>query len=46
MKRIIVLVIGAAVGALFACSSGSTGGTTGDGGTAEGGSSGDRKSVV
>ena len=40
MKRVMVLVIGAAVGALFACSSSSTGGTTGDGGTTEGGSSG------
>lgn len=40
MKRMMVLVIGVAVGALFACSSGSTGGTTGDGGTTEGGSSG------
>jgi hypothetical protein len=40
MKRVIVLVVGAAVGTLFACSSGSTGGTTGDGGTSEGGTSG------
>jgi hypothetical protein len=40
MKRVIVLVIGTTVSALFACSSGSTGGTTGDGGTTEGGSSG------
>ena len=46
MKRMMVLVIGAAVGALFACSSGSTGGTTGDGGTTEGGSSGGGNTTI
>ena len=39
MKMSMVLVVGAAVSALLACSSGSTGGTFADGGT-EGGTSG------
>lgn len=46
MKRMAVLVIVAALGAIFACSSGSTGGTAADGGSTDGGSSGGGSTTI